>query len=125
MANALASSECGGPCNMKKTIRTKGRDLPECCFLPREVLTILKGVNKSRRRLTRCRQDLKFIAIFFCLNIFLFGVAADLWCVNRLGLGCIVVGLVASTNKSYYVLQLVWYHQPIGQLENQRGKHVL
>ncbi|KAF7043124.1 hypothetical protein CFC21_052547 [Triticum aestivum] len=100
-------------------------DLPECYFPPREVLTILKGFNKSRRRLTRCRQDLKFIAVFVCLNIFLFGVAADLWCINRLGLGCIVVSLVASINKSYYVLLLVWYHQTTGQLENQRGKHVL
>ncbi|KAM3309824.1 hypothetical protein ACQJBY_030861 [Aegilops geniculata] len=56
---------------MKKTIQTKGRytnsqerketcsdgELPECCFPPREVLRILKGVNKSRRRLTRCRKE--------------------------------------------------------------------
>ncbi|XBI32552.1 hypothetical protein VPH35_055990 [Triticum aestivum] len=124
MANASASSECGGPCNMKKTIRTKGR-YTNSQEHKETLLTILKGVNKTRRRLTRCRQDLKFIVVFFCLNIFLFGVATHLWCVNRFGVGCIVVGLVASTNKSYYVLQLVWYHQPTGQLQNQRGKHVL
>ncbi|KAF7014535.1 unnamed protein product [Triticum aestivum] len=116
MANVLASPECGGPCNMKKTIRTKGRYLNFVSKISRKYIG---------RRLTRCMQDLKFIAVFFCLNIFLFGVAADLWCTNRLGLGCIVVALVASTNKSYYVLQLVWYHQPTGRLENQRGKHVL
>ncbi|KAM3314246.1 hypothetical protein ACQJBY_033226 [Aegilops geniculata] len=66
MANMPESPEYGGSCNMKKTIRTKGGytnsqerketcsdgELPECCFPPHEVLRILKGVNKSRRRLT-------------------------------------------------------------------------
>ncbi|XP_044358405.1 uncharacterized protein [Triticum aestivum] len=71
------SPKGGGPCNMKKTIQTKGRytdsqgcketcsdgDLPECCFPPREVPRILEGVNKTRRRLTKCR-----LTRFGCIN---------------------------------------------------------
>ncbi|KAI4976213.1 hypothetical protein ZWY2020_049820 [Hordeum vulgare] len=81
-------------------------DLHECCFPPREVTRIHQGFNKIQRRLT-------------------IAVAADLWRINRLGLGCIVACLAASTNKASDVLQIdrVWFHQRIDLRQDSNGNH--
>ncbi|VAH84888.1 unnamed protein product [Triticum turgidum subsp. durum] len=114
MANAPVSPKGGGPYNMKKTIRTKGSDgdLPECFFPPREVLRVLKGINKTRRKLTICR-----LKRFGCINeliqdkiamgtIVLYSTGSSMFSVPQSPIGVMDVDACLSQQSDVLLLDL-------------------